>query len=397
MNCETLNKILCQGEDSQYQFKENFSSIDKLAAEICAFANSDGGYIIIGVSDNSELTGLDTSDISRLNQWISNATSQKVDKMILVQTQILICNAKRVLIIHIPRGLHKPYAVNRTDVWVKSGADKRKAPIDEILRLAHTSGMYFADEIETSATIENFDEQFFKDRYKILFEDELEYLQIPLENLLQNLKIVKNKCLTLAGLLLFGKNPERTVPQFTIKATSYQGNEKADQCFKDKEDIGGKLIDQYIKGINFIERNLHRIQTTDDFNDPGTMEIPLKVFSEILANAIIHRNYYIQAPIQIHLFSDRLEIESPGTLPNTLTEDNIRVGVHVEINPTILSFLAKDKQFRYSGRGTGIPRVIKMCQHEGIAIRFVNDSQTQRFCVVISRRYGIIDYETYDR
>ncbi|ETR71992.1 MAG: hypothetical protein OMM_07776 [Candidatus Magnetoglobus multicellularis str. Araruama] len=97
------------------------------------------------------------------------------------------------------------------------------------------------------------------------------------------------------------------------------------------------------------------------------------------------------------MFSDRLEIESPGTLPNTLTEDNIRVGVHVEINPTILSFLAKDKQFRYSGRGTGIPRVIKMCQHEGIAIRFVNDSQTQRFCVVISRRYGIIDYETYDR
>jgi predicted HTH transcriptional regulator len=386
VNCEALKKILLQGEDSIHQFKLNFNSIDKLASEICAFANSQGGYIIIGVSDNGELAGLELSDISRLNQWISNATSQKIDKMILVQTQILICDNKRILIIHIPQGSHKPYAVNRTDVWVKCGADKRKAPIDEILRLAHSSGMYFADEIETSANIESFDRSFFNDRYKDYYEDELQYLQIPLENLLQNLKVFKNNKLTLAGLLLFGKNPERTLPQFTVKATSYQGNEKADQFFKDKEDIGGKLSEQYMQSLHFIDRNLHRIQTTDDFNDPGTIEIPQKVFSEIIANAIIHRNYYIQAPIQIHLFADRLVIESPGTLPNTLTEENIRVGVHVEINPTILSLLAKDKHFKYSGRGTGIPRVIKLCKQEGIGIRFVNDLQIQRFCVIINRR-----------
>lgn len=386
MNCEALKKILLQGENSIHQFKLNFNSIDKLASEICAFANSQGGYIIIGVSDNGELAGLEISDISRLNQWISNATSQKIDKMILVQTQILICDNKRILIIHIPQGSHKPYAVNRTDVWVKCGADKRKAPIDEILRLAHSSGMYFADEIETSANIESFDRSFFNDRYKDYYEDELQYLQIPLENLLQNLKVFKNNKLTLAGLLLFGKNPERTLPQFTVKATSYQGNEKADQFFKDKEDIGGKLSEQYMQSLHFIDRNLHRIQTTDDFNDPGTIEIPQKVFSEIIANAIIHRNYYIQAPIQIHLFADRLEVESPGNLPNTLTEENIRVGVHVEINPTILSLLAKDKHFKYSGRGTGIPRVIKLCKQEGIGIRFVNDLQIQRFCVIINRR-----------
>jgi predicted HTH transcriptional regulator len=132
VNCETLKKILLQGEDSIFKFEENYHSIDELAEEICAFANSDGGYILIGVSNNGTLKGLDLSDISRLNQWISNATSQKMNKMVLVLTHELICDTKRILLVHILRGRLKPYAVNLTDVWVKSGSDKRKVPADRI-------------------------------------------------------------------------------------------------------------------------------------------------------------------------------------------------------------------------------------------------------------------------
>jgi predicted HTH transcriptional regulator len=249
---------LNRGEDSAHQFKENFTGIDNLAVEISAFANTDGGKIIIGVSDRGKLTGLSQEDIHRLNQWISNATTSKIDKSIYVKTEILVCGGKRLMSIHVPRGNNKPYAVNRVDVWVKSGADKRRAPIEEVLRPAQSSGLYFADELEIDATIADFDKGFFQHRYKKYHQEGLEKSGISLEQLLTNLKLLKNDKLTLAGLLLFGKHPERARPQFVIKATHFAGIDISVQEFVDKQDIHGKLIEQFKEGRVFIKRNLRR-------------------------------------------------------------------------------------------------------------------------------------------
>lgn len=385
MDCLELRDILNQGEDTAHQFKTNFTSIDALAVEISAFANTDGGMILIGVSDTGEPAGLSKEDVSRLNQWISNATANKLDKQLFVKTEVLVCDGKRLLIIHVPRGVNKPYAVNRVDVWVKSGADKRRAPIEEVLRLAQTSGILFADEIETNATVTDFDEMFFQNRYNKFYQEELDKPGIPLVNLLTNLKLMNNEKLTLAGLLLFGKHPERFRPQFMIKATYFDGNDLSAQNFIDKDEIYGKLIEQYQQGQHFIHRNLRRVQKDQDFNAPGILEIPRYAFSEIIANAIIHRNYYISAPIQIFLFRNRLEIISPGNLPNTINEENIKWGVHVERNPTILSFLDKDKEFSYTGRGSGIPRVLKLCEAEGVNVAFADNRKTQQFKVTFHR------------
>lgn len=385
MDCLELRNILDQGEDTTHQFKTNFHSIDALAVEISAFANTDGGMMLVGVSDAGEPVGLSKEDVGRLNQWISNATSNKLDKQLFVKTEALLCDGKRLLVIHVPRGVNKPYAVNRVDVWVKSGADKRRAPIEEVLRLAQTSGILFADELETNASMSDFDETFFQNRYHKFYQEEFEKLEIPLVTLLTNVKLVNNGKLTLAGLLLFGKHPERFRPQFTIKATYFDGNDISTQTFIDKQEIHGKLIEQYQEGRYFIRRNLRRIQKDQNFNAPGILEIPEQAFSEIIANAIIHRNYYISAPIQIFLFKNRLEIISPGNLPNTINAENIKWGVHVERNPTILSFLDKDKEFSYTGRGSGIPRVVKLCEEEGVAVSFSDKRESQQFTVTFSR------------
>lgn len=386
MNSIELLEILDKGEDTSHQFKTNFASIDALAVEISALANTDGGMIIIGVADTGELVGIGKEDVSRLNQWISNATSNKLDKQLFVKTETLTCEGQRILVIYVPRGVNKPYAVNRVDVWVKDGADKRRVPIEEVLRLAQTTGILFADEIETDATIADFDETFFRERYKKFYQEELDSLGIPLANLVANLKLVKNEKLTLAGLLLFGKKPERYRPQFIIKATYFEGNEISGHHFIDKEEIQGKLIDQYHKGKHFIRRNLKAVQKGHNFNAPGTLEIPEDAFSEIIANAIVHRNYYVSAPIQLFLFKNRLEIISPGNLPNTINEENIKFGVHIERNPTILSFLEKDKEFSYSGRGSGIPRVLKICEKENVKVTFVDSRETQLFKVIFNRK-----------
>jgi ATP-dependent DNA helicase RecG len=385
MNCDNLIEIIDKGEDSKHQFKQNFNSIDQLAVEISAFTNSEGGLIIIGVSDSGELKGIEKEDVMRLNQWISNATTNKIDKQILVQTEILICNKKRIMILQVPRGLSKPYAVNRVDVWVKSGADKRRAPIEEVLRLAQTSGLHYADEIETEASLDDFDKDFFIKKYNELYKEKFDELNIPFIRLLTNLKLMNNNKLTLAGLLLFGKNSGILKPQYRIKATYFAGDDITEDLFKDKEEIDGKLIENYKKAISFIKRNLRRKQVHDNFNAPGVLEIPLEAFSEIIANAIIHRNYYISAPIQINLFENRLEIKSPGNLPNTLNEENIKFGVHIERNPIILSYLEKDPEFRYTGRGSGIPRVLKICKRANVKIEFIDDRSTQQFKVIFFR------------
>jgi len=255
-----------------------------------------------------------------------------------------------------------------------------------VLRLAQSSGLVFADEQVSEATFADFDEPFFSSRYLEDYQEEMQELDIRLPRLLTNIKLMKGENLTLAGLLLFGKKPEQFRPQFTCKATSFAGKDITANAFRDKEDIHGKLIEQYQKGVAFITRNLRRIQVHENFNAPGQLEIPKLAFSEALANAIVHRSYYLNAPIQIYLFDDRLEIVSPGNLPNTINEDNIKYGVHVERNPTLLSFLEKAPEFSYTGRGSGVPRILKVCKQEGVDVRFTDDKTTQQFKIIFSRR-----------
>ena len=385
MNCLKLSDIINRGEDTFNQFKANFYSIDKLAVEICAFANSDGGSLHIGISDSGDLEGLSKEDVNRLNQWISSTCSSKIAPPLFVKTEILICDGKRILIIHVPKGSNKPYSVNTTEFWVKSGADKRRATREELLRLMQSSGFLFADEIETGAGVEDFDVDYFKRFYEQYYTEKVEDIDVPLEKLLENLRLVKNGQLTLAGLLLFGRSPERVRPQFVIKATYYKGNDIYSNEYNDSEAIEGRLIEQFEYGVGFIRRNLRGLQKNRNINAPPILEIPKEAFMEAVANAIVHRDYFINAPIFINVFKNRLEIISPGILPNTVTEDNMRYGVHIERNPTILSFLERDKKFRYSGRGSGVPRMIRLCRESDVKLDMVNDRDKQVFKVVFHR------------
>lgn len=385
MDCQELINIIDKGEDSLTQFKENFDNIDKLAVEISAFANSDGGGIFIGISDRGELIGLSREDIHRLNQWISNAATSKIEPPVYVKTEILKCDDKRILIIHIPHGDNKPYAFKKTEFWVKIGADKRRATREQLFRLMQSSKILFADELETTAKIEDIDLEYLDQFYRKVYHEKLENHGLPLQKLLENLKLIIGDNLTLAGLLLFGSKPENTKPQFTIKATYFEGDDIAAEWFRDSENITGKLLEQFNCGKNFVKRNLRRVQAGRNFNAPPILEIPEAAFSEAIANAIIHRDYFINAPIFIYMFDSRVAIISPGCLPNTVTEENIKYGIHIERNPTILTFLEKEEDFHYSGRGSGVPRMIAACEKQGVEIKLINDPEKQQFKVVFFR------------
>jgi predicted HTH transcriptional regulator len=188
--------------------------------------------------------------------------------------------------------------------------------------------------------------------------------------------------LTLSGLLLLGKSIQRYKPVFTVKGVSFVGNSVATTEFRDKlpdREVEGNLLKQYEASMSFINRNLKSVQVEKDFNSIGQLEIPLEVFVETLTNAFIHRDYYINSPIRLFIFDNRIEIHSPGILPDSVTEETLKQGISVPRNQ--LLFDNAKHLLPYTGIGSGIMRAMKSYDK----ILFQNNIATGEFVITILR------------
>ncbi|MEW6653285.1 MAG: RNA-binding domain-containing protein [Bacteroidota bacterium] len=375
--------IISKGEDSSHQFKVDIANTTSLAGDMAAFSNTNGGMILIGVDDNNNIVGLSNDDIRRINQLISNTATSNIKNPINPISENIIVGDKKIIVVKVEEGLDKPYLDNEGAIWVKSGSDKRRVTSkEELRRLFQSSDIFHADEIPVhSATIEELDLPFFKDFCRIVYSKDLDHLEIPMIQFLENIGIAKNQELNLTGLLVFSKYPQKFKPQFIIKAVSYDGNDIAGTKYRDSEDISGKIQNQYSLSLSFVKRNLKKIQTTNSFNTQGEMEIPEEVFEELLANALMHRDYFVSAPIRLFIFDNRVEIISPGILPNNLTVENIKSGVSNIRNPILTSFITKNNLIKYRGMGTGIIRALNKYPE----ITFTNERDNNQFRVVIQR------------
>jgi ATP-dependent DNA helicase RecG len=401
MEALELIELVQKGESSVVQFKENINHINQLAQEFSAFANTLGGLILIGVTDNGEMKGLSAEQIHKLNQWISNAASQNIKPPISPLTEIVTVGEQNILVVKIPSGYAKPYYTNEGVAYVKMGSDKRIAPPEEILRLFQTSGKIYADEGEIpGSTVNDIDERAlrslivnkFRNKFASASAEDLlksstdQLLTLIDENinllqLLQNMKLCEGETLTLAGLLLIGSNPQKYKPLFSIKCITFVGNDIAGGQFKDKEDLfEGNLTTLYSKAMDFVIRNLKNIQLEESFNSLGRLEIPKEVLEEIIVNALVHRDYYISSSIQIFIFDNRIEIISPGKLPNTLNENNVKYYTSISRNPIIYSNCAF-AGLPFTGIGSGIPRAINL--YPNVILK--NDQENEKFTVVIPR------------
>ncbi|MBS3976485.1 MAG: putative DNA binding domain-containing protein [Syntrophomonadaceae bacterium] len=388
MNLEELINILQLGEDSKIQFKETFNSPDALAAEIGAFANSLGGRIIVGVSDSGDIKGLAKDEIKRLNQMISNVCSQKINPPISVTTENIKYENKIVIVINIPLGQHKFYTSNGSDIWVKVGADKRKAKREEIKRLLQESAFLFADEqIIEGTSVKDLDMDLVEEFLENKMGGKHDKIKMQPERILHNMKLMSGNFCTIAGLVLFGRKSYFRISQFYIAAVSWYGNDVAGVKYRESEDIRGNIVRLYEDGMAFIKRQLKKLQNGQNFNSLGILEIPEIAIQEALVNAIIHRNYFISSNIRIFVFDNRVEIISPGALPNTLDIESIKAGVRVARNPVILSHIKLMPEIPYRELGSGIPRIIDSCADAGIKVDFLNQKDgTGQFKVVFWRQ-----------
>lgn len=382
MNKEALLDLIQSGETSRVQFKQKMTSIDSFSAEMAAMANALGGMIIVGVEDKTgKLTGLTNEELYEINSRIANIATNNVIPLIYVTTEIVTIDNKKVLIIHIEEGINKPYKDRNGVIWIKQGADKRKLTDNaELLRLFQKSGTLFIDEMEVHGTsINDINKDNFKEFYKKEFDEELDQNNGRCEQILRNMKIMKNERLTLGGLLFFGKQPQKFKPAFCIKAVSFVGNEIESTTYRDSRDIIGTIPALFDKGMGFFLSNLHWIQKEQDFNSLGIPEVSKIALEELLQNALVHRDYSKNAPVRIFIFDNRVEIISPGSLPNSLNVENIKAGNVVIRNNLLASFCSKTMKYR--GLGSGVKRALK----EEPGLKLINDIDGEQFIVIFPR------------
>ena len=383
---ETLELIerISNGEDSFTQFKRESIPAKDLAKEFVSFLNAEGGILIFGVDDSGEIKGLSFDEIEKLGQLIGNSAEQNVKPPFHPIVENIAIGESKLVIVHIPKGVSKPYATSSGDYYIKSSSDKKKISQEELRRLfAESKRLYADEEIVHGSDITDLDTSLF---YRFLEKDnvsvyeELRSGKLQLSQVLENLELSRENQLTLAGNLIFGIKPQKFSKSFYIDCCYFDGNDISVDKYISKKTIDGNLLTMFNNSLDFLKSNLISFQDGVDFNSSSTLEIDERVLTELIVNALVHRDYYIQSSIKIFIFHDRLEIISPGKLTNSLTVEKIKNGISIHRNP-ILNSICKNV-LPYRGYGSGIKRAISINEN----IVFENDIEKEQFICIIPRQ-----------
>lgn len=383
MTADEIKNIVRCGETSTRQFKETFKVAEDIANEFVAFSNSEGGSIFIGIDDKTgEIKGLDFIQLRNIGQLISAAAESRVHPAIYPDVDTILVDDKAVMVISVPKGIDTPYTNNKGEVYVKQGPDKRRVTDNnEILRLFADANNYQPDRQPISKTsIADIDNKDLDDFFQRSLGKSAEDLGLPLNKALENLNILNDDGrLTLGGLMYFGKNPQKFCPAFIIKAVWFFGNSIGGSDYHDSKDIDGTIPEMFEDGMRFLESCLHRRQAGQNFNSIGILEVSEVALREILQNALVHRSWLKPAPIRLLVFDDRVEIISPGALPNNLTVEDIKLGNAYQRNQLIATLCAKTMDYR--GLGSGIIRALQSDDN----IEFRNEVSGDQFRVILWR------------
>ena len=413
-----MNDILEQiksGEASRIQFKERILDRYDIGCELVAFSNARGGKLVVGIKDKTgSINALSYSEVQQTTNLLSDIASENVVPSILITVETISVEDGSLVVATIKEGLNKPYHDNKGIVWVKQGTDKRKVFDNaELAEMMTDCGSFAPDESGVrDASINDLDSDTIKLFLSNKFERVLEkkgllgdaFKEASLddvcsaiakghdtEHLLRNLRFIRpDGKITMAAMLLFGKYTQRWLPVMTAKCICFVGNSVGGKLFRDKvsdNDMEGNLLHQFETIMDFFTRNLRRVQVGKEFNQQGKLEIPYTSLVEFTVNALVHRSLNIKSPVRIFIFDDRVEIHSPGALPNGLTVDDITSGISMPRN----TFLFDNAIYLlpYTGAGSGITRAMS----EDVKVTFSNDERRSEFLITIPR-YSDTDSDT---
>ena len=381
MNRNGLLEIIHNGESSKIEFKTEDVHPNGLAEEIVAFANFEGGTILLGINDAGKLVGCTKPNLEDL---IVNVCRNNIRPPLIPVIEKVVIDEKQILAVTILRG-DTAHSTNRGLYFIRVGSTKQVPTQQELLRLFQKRNMLQIDETPvlkaslSSIDIEKVNAFLSKLGQSPLNDESDTSLTHELVNLSILVEIDEALHPSLAGLLAFGKTPQKYFPSYTIQCGAYGGKDLAADAIREK-DLTGSLDALIEDAIAFLKLTMPQtsilergIQRKDRYG------YPLEALREAIVNAVCHRDYTISgAAIRLLLFENRLEIRSPGGLPNTLNEENMLYRQFTR-NQMIASFLTG---YGYmERRGKGMLRMIKACREENIDCEFFQTPDKNEFVV----------------
>ena len=355
-----LSACLARGENLHTEFKAWPIPPDDLAAAIVAFANTDGGRILLGVDDRGAAVGV--GDLDRTTRFVDNVAFHNCSPPVTVLQESFEVSGNAVVSVGVPKGDDRPYRTNRGVYYVRTSSGRRHASREELLRLFQSSESLFYDENPVRrSTPDDLDEGAADEMLEAIRDQGLDVSGVPRDRLLRNWGLVAatggQDRLTVAGLLVLGRTPQRFLPHACVSALRIPGRDVSIPPI-DQKRIEGRLFDLLTDTLRFLDFHLLRRHRIRGLEPEVVLEFPVECLREALVNAVAHRDYTIAGPIRLLIYDDRVEVRAPGRLPNSVRLDQLRVGVHVLRNPTLYNLLLK--RGLVTDAGSGIPRMIRL-------------------------------------
>jgi len=361
-----LKNLIASGESSHLEFKSEQVKPEDVAKEIVSFLNFQGGKILLGVEDDGTISGVSRPDVE---EWVINICRNNVVPQIIPGYQKLSIEGKDVVVLDIPAGIAKPYHTQKGDYYIRAGSTARKASREELSRLFQDSGLIHYETTPISGTtLADLNWQRLHDYFLNLHPAHL-HLNDEDENvrnkMLRNLDILAqaNGSTAVVGMLMFGLQPERYLPQSEVLFAHFKGKEISDELL-DRKSLTGPLPQIIEDAQRVLNLNLQTASQIEGMKRVDHVVFPDKVLRELIINALLHRRWGLMGNVRIFLFDDRLQISSPGRLPNGVTIEKMKESTHVPRNPILMKFL-QDYHF-VEKLGRGIPMVVREMKKLGV-------------------------------
>ena len=390
-----LLEIIASGENSGVEFKRDDLRTQDLAKELVAFSNLEGGMVLLGAEDDGTITGLARDD---LEEWVLNVCRDKIRPAIIPFFEVVrgVRDNQDIAIVRVTRGydVHALWHNNTNRYLIRAGSQSREASPEELARLFQQRGSVRAELRPVSgAVLANLDRRRLRNyfgniRQQDVPEDEDEEAW---RSLLINTEVMTDEGVTVGGMLLFGIAPNRFLPHAGIDAVAFSGMEQEYDA-QERTTLRGPMTPLLSKSddlvengiveqaLNFVQRNTRVVVEAQGGRRVERPAYPPDALRECIVNALIHRDYLLTSTdIQLAVYSNRLEIVSPGRLPNGITPDRMRLGTRSTRNQLLKDVM---RDYRYlEHMGMRIPRkiILGMKEHNGTEPDLIE--QDERFLV----------------
>ncbi len=393
--------MIRNAENSGVEFKRDVIQNHDLARELVAFANFQGGAVLLGVEDDGSVSGI-TRD--NLEEWVMTACRDKVRPGLIPFYEVVkdVEPGKDVAVIRVSRGfdVQTLWHNNKHAYYIRVGTQSREPSPEELSRLFQQRGAFRAELRPVSgAVLADLDRRRLKNYFARVRQQDVptDEDETGWQMLLFNTEIMVEDGITVSGMLLFGRTPNRFLPQAGIDAAAFEGNGK-EYGARERSSLRGPLTpllsetDEIVEAgiveqaLAFVQRNTAVVGRLEEggARREEVPSYPREAVREAVVNALVHRDYLLSSTdIELAIYDDRMEIVSPGRLPNGITPARMLSGCRAARNQLIKDVMRDYRYLEHSGMG--VPRKIVKCmrEHNGTDPVLIEDGE--RFIVRLLR------------